>query len=239
MEGAELPNRGPRLLYSFNTPTAVSEVTLGCDKDIGGNSTVNFTLDTTSESERIGRPTAKFHGNLRLDVRPDLVGRINSGYAAFRTQARKTLFGTITDNVYFHNYLALRVRAAGDPVLHKSYMVNVQTMDGMSQTTLWQQPLNFRRQDNDWETVYLPFNEFRVFTIGEPSPYPEWIDREKILTVGVAVLGGHHHASGPYELGLDSVWVANEGDLQEDSPGPNTYTPADKDPYPTETEKAP
>jgi NADH dehydrogenase [ubiquinone] 1 alpha subcomplex assembly factor 1 len=86
MEGAELPNRGPRLLYSFNTPTETSEVVLGCDADIGGFSTVNFTLDTESESERIGRPTAKFHGNLRLDVRPELVGRINAGYAGFKTE---------------------------------------------------------------------------------------------------------------------------------------------------------
>jgi len=126
--------------------------------------------------------------------------------------------------VYFHNYLALRVRAAGDPVLHKSYYVNVQTLDRMSHTTLWRHPLNFRRQDNDWETVYLPFAGFRSFTIGEPSPYPdEPIDRENIFTIGVAVLGGNHHASGPYELGLDSIWVANEWDLEEDSPGPNEY----------------
>ncbi|KAJ7116401.1 complex I intermediate-associated protein CIA30 [Mycena epipterygia] len=221
MEGAELPNRAPRLLFSFNTPAETSEVVLGCDADIGGFSSVNFSLDTTSESESVGRPTAKFHGTLRLDVRSDLVGRINSGYAGFKTPVRSTLFGKVTDNVYFHDYLALRVRAAGDPVLHKSYFVNVQTIDGMSQAMVWQQRLNIRRQDNDWETVYLPFNNFLPFTIGEPSPYPELIDRERILTVGVAVLGGKHNAAGPYELGLDSIWVTNEEDIQEDSPGPN------------------
>ncbi|KAF7375183.1 CIA30 domain-containing protein [Mycena sanguinolenta] len=241
MEGAELPNRGPRLLYSFNTPEQASEVVLGCDADVGGFSSVNFALDTTSESERIGRPTAKFFGNLRLDVRPELVGRINSGYAAFRTPVRTTLFGKITDNVYFHDYLALRVRAAGDPVLHKSYVVNVQTVDGMSHKTVWQQPLDIRRQDNDWETIYLPFANFRVFTIGEPSPYHEPIDRENILTIGVGVLGGNHHASGPYELGLDSIWVANEPDLVEDSPGPNTYVSDSEnvDSYPTDPKKTP
>ncbi|KAK7032852.1 CIA30 domain-containing protein [Favolaschia claudopus] len=222
MEGAAMPNRGPRLLYSFNTPEQASDVVLGSDSDVGGFSTVNFALDTTSESESIGRPTGKFFGNLRLDVRPELVGRINAGYAGFKTQVRTTLFGKITDNVYFHDYLALRIRAAGDPVLHKSYVVNVQTVDGMSNKTVWQQPLDIRRQDNDWETVYLPFSNFRVFTIGEPSPYPESIDRENILTVGVAVLGGNHHAAGPYELGLDSIWVANEPDLIENSPGPNS-----------------
>jgi len=222
MEGADLPSRRPRMLFSFNTPTETAEVVTGCDADIGGRSTVNFTLDTTSESERIGRPTAKFHGHMRLDVRPELVGRINSGYAGFKTPLRSTLFGKITDNVYFHDYLALRVRAAGDPILHKSYFVNVQTVDQMSSIQVWQQPLPIRRQDNDWETVYLPFDKFLPFTIGEPSPYPELIDRENILTIGVSVLGGKHHASGPYELGLDSIWVANEEDLEADSPGPNT-----------------
>ncbi|KAJ7510397.1 complex I intermediate-associated protein 30-domain-containing protein [Mycena galericulata] len=239
MEGAELPNRGPRMLFSFNTPQETSEVVIGCDADIGGLSTVNFNLDTTSESERIGRPTAKFHGRMRLDVRPEMVGRINSGYAGFKTPLRSTLFGKITDNVYFHDYLALRVRAAGDPVLHKSYFVNVQTVDQMSQVQVWQQPLDIRRQDNDWETVYLPFSKFVPFTIGEPSPYVEEIDRENILTVGVSVLGGRHHAAGPYELGVDSIWVANEEDLEEDSPGPNTYTPPPTDPDPYTTEKTP
>ncbi|KAJ6570178.1 complex I intermediate-associated protein CIA30 [Mycena vulgaris] len=237
MEGAERPNRAPRLLFSFNTPEAAAEVALGCDADIGGRSSVRFDLDTTSESERVGRATGKFHGHLRLEVRPDLAGRITSGYAGFRTPVRSTLFGNIIDNVYFHDYLALRVRAAGDPVLHKSYFVNVQTIDSMSHVQLWQQALPIRRQDNDWDTVYLPFSKFEAFTIGEPSPYPEPIDRENILTVGVAVLGGRFHVSGPYELGLDSIWVANEGDLVEDSPGPNQ--PPEKTPETTAVEKTP
>ncbi|KAJ6631038.1 complex I intermediate-associated protein CIA30 [Mycena sp. CBHHK59/15] len=221
MEGAELPNRRPRTLFSFNTPTDVSEAVVGCDADIGGLSTVNFDLDTTSESESVGRPTAKFWGHMRLDVRPELVGRINSGYAGFKTRARSTLWGRMVENVDFHDYLALRVRAAGDPVLHKSYFVNVQTLDTMSQITVWQQRLSIRRQDNDWETVYLPFTKFVPFTIGEPSPYPEMIDRERILSVGVSVLGGQNNASGPYELGLDSVWVTNKEDIEVDSPDPN------------------
>ncbi|KAJ7650693.1 NADH:ubiquinone oxidoreductase intermediate-associated protein 30 [Roridomyces roridus] len=222
MEGAQLPDRGPRLLFSFNTATEVDETVKGCDGDIGGFSTVNFSLDSESESERIGRPTGKFSGHMRLDVRPELVGRINSGYAGFKTPVRSTFFGKITDNVYFHDYLALRVRAAGDPILHKSYFVNVQTVDQMRSVQVWQQALPIRRYDNDWETVYLPFTKFLPFTIGEPSPYPEPIDRENILTVGISLLGGKHGVSGAYELGVDSIWAANEGDLQEDSPGPNT-----------------
>jgi NADH dehydrogenase [ubiquinone] 1 alpha subcomplex assembly factor 1 len=240
MEGASIPTRAPRLLFSFNTPEATAGVVTGSDADIGGRSSVRFALDlSTTDEPRVGRPTGMFHGELRLGVRPDLVGRINSGYAGFKTPVRTTLFGKITDNVYFHDYLALRVRAAGDPVLHKSYYVNVQTLDGMGQSTVWQQPLPIKREDNDWETVYvrrstnillgvsvltttqLPFADFNAFTIGEPSPYPESIDREHILTVGIAVLGGNHHVEGPYELGVDSIWVANKENLEEDSPGPN------------------
>ncbi|KAJ7106490.1 complex I intermediate-associated protein 30-domain-containing protein [Mycena crocata] len=189
MEGAELPTRAPRLLYSFNTPAQTSGIVTGCDADVGGLSTVNFGLDTTSETESVGRPTAKFHGNLRLDVRPEMAGRINSGYAGFKTPSRSAMLGQITENVYFHDYLALRVRAAGDPVLHGSYFVNLQTVDIMSQITVWQQQLKIRRLDNDWETVYLAFDKFLPFTIGEPSPYPELIDRERIFTFGMAVLG--------------------------------------------------
>ncbi|KAJ7056573.1 complex I intermediate-associated protein 30-domain-containing protein [Mycena amicta] len=224
MEGADIPNRGPRLLYSFNTPLEVSEAVLGSDSDIGGRSSVNFALDKSSADEPIGRPTAKFHGHLSLDVRPDLRGRINTGYAGFKTPVRSTLFGKITDNVYFHDYLALRVRAAGDPILHGSYFVNLQTLDGMQHKSLWQKQLPIRRQDNDWETVYLPFDDFEYFTIGEQPSIREAVDRENLLAVGISVLGGRNHTSGPYELGIDSIWVANQEDLVEDHPGPNKHS---------------
>ncbi|KAF7312148.1 CIA30 domain-containing protein [Mycena indigotica] len=223
MEGAELPSRAPRLLYSFNTPLQVSEAVLGSDADIGGRSSVNFTLDQSSQDEQIGRPTAKFHGHLSLDIiRPELRGRINTGYAGFKTPVRSTLFGKITDNVYFYDYLALRVRAAGDPILHGCYFVNIQTLDGMQHKSLWQQRLPIRRQDNDWETVYLPFDDFEYFTIGEQPSVRENIDKESLLTIGISVLGGRHHASGPYELGVDSIWVvADHEGCVPDSPGPN------------------
>ncbi|KAJ7284658.1 NADH:ubiquinone oxidoreductase complex I intermediate-associated protein 30, partial [Mycena rebaudengoi] len=217
MEGAKPPNRAPRTLFSFNTPAEIAEVATGCDADVGGLSTVNFDLDTTSETESVGRPTGKFHGHMRLDVRPEMVGRINSGYAGFKTKTRSSLFGKITDNVDFHDYLALRVRAAGNPVLHSSYFVNVQTLDTMSQITVWQHRLQFQREDNDWETVFLPFDRFQPFTRDETSSYADLIDRERILSVGISVLGGHNNASGPYELGLDSVWVTNKEDIEEDS----------------------
>ncbi|KAF7317007.1 CIA30 domain-containing protein [Mycena chlorophos] len=223
MEGADIPSRAPRLLYAFNTPTDVSEAVLGSDLDIGGQSTVGLTLDNSSTDESIGRPTAKFYGKLSLDVRPDLRGRINVGYAGFKTPVRSTLFGKMTDNAYFHDYLALRVRAAGDPILHDSFFVNVQTLDSMQHKSLWQSKLTIKRQDNDWETVYLPFSDFEFFTIGEDPPQREPIDKENILTVGISVLGGRTSLTGPYELGVDSIWIANDEDVVPDSPGPNPF----------------
>ncbi|KAJ7242626.1 hypothetical protein C8J57DRAFT_1084200, partial [Mycena rebaudengoi] len=166
----------------------------------------------------------KFHGHMRLDVRPELVGRINRGYAGFKTKGgactQSSLFGKITDHVDFYDYLALRAQAAGSPALHSSYFVNVQ-VDTMSQITVWQHRFEFQREDNDWETVFLPFDRFQPFTKDESSSYADLIDRERKLSVGISVLGGHNNASGPYELALDLVWVTNKEDIEEDSPDPH------------------
>jgi NADH dehydrogenase [ubiquinone] 1 alpha subcomplex assembly factor 1 len=58
------------------------------------------------------------------------------------------------DDVSGYEYLALRLRAAGDPRTHNSYFVNIQT-DGPIHTDLWQHRLYFRRQDNTWEDVFV------------------------------------------------------------------------------------
>ncbi|KAJ7237160.1 hypothetical protein C8J57DRAFT_1568912 [Mycena rebaudengoi] len=210
MEGVKPPNRAPRTLFSLNTPAEIAEVAQGATRI--------FDLDTTSETESVGRPTGKFHGHMRLDVRPEMVGRINSGYAGFKTKTQSSLFGKITDHADFHYYLALRARAAGNPVLHSSYFVNMQVDDTMSQITVWQHRLEFQREDNGWETVFLPFDRFQPFTKDETSSYADLIDRERIMSVGISVLGGHNNASDPYELALDLVWVTNKEDIEEDSP---------------------
>ena len=58
------------------------------------------------------------------------------------------------EDVSGYDYLALRLRVAGDPRTHNSYFVNVQT-DGPISTDLWQHRLYFRRQDNTWEDVFV------------------------------------------------------------------------------------
>ena len=57
-------------------------------------------------------------------------------------------------NVSYHDYLALRVRAGGDPRTWNSYFVNIQTEGGYS-NDLWQHRLYFKRSDGGWEDVYV------------------------------------------------------------------------------------
>lgn len=71
-----------------------------------------------------------------------------------RRQPRPTLFGELTDDVSNHEYLALRVRALGHPRTRNSYFVNLQT-DGPITTDLWQHRLFFRRDDGDWEDIFV------------------------------------------------------------------------------------
>ena len=69
-------------------------------------------------------------------------------------QPRPTLFGEMLHNVSYHDYLALRVRAGGDPRTWNSYFVNIQTEGGYS-NDLWQHRLYFKRSDGGWEDVYV------------------------------------------------------------------------------------
>jgi NADH dehydrogenase [ubiquinone] 1 alpha subcomplex assembly factor 1 len=80
MSGVDEPSRAPKMLYTFNSRASLQHYAKGCDADIGGTSTVHFTLD---ESEP--KPTTKFWGDVRLAVRPEMQGRILSGYAGFRS----------------------------------------------------------------------------------------------------------------------------------------------------------
>ena len=96
MSGADDPSRAPITLFDFNTREDIKQFATGCDADVGGTSTVNFALDESTASPStsneklgsIGRPTAKFWGDMRLGVRHGLEGRIRGGYAGVRSKAR-------------------------------------------------------------------------------------------------------------------------------------------------------
>ncbi|KAH9838668.1 complex I intermediate-associated protein CIA30 [Rhodofomes roseus] len=226
MSGADEPIRTPVTLFNFNSHEDIQQFATGCDADVGGTSTVNLALDESTGSPsasneklaELRRPTAKFWGEMRLNVRHGLEGRIRGGYAGFRSKARTylhprtSLFGEITNDVSLHKYLGLRVRGAGHPRTRNSYYVNIQT-DGPITTDLWQHRLYFRRDDGGWEDIFIPFDAFVLTNVGEVSYEQMEMFRERVRTVGISLLGGNSGVEGPYELGIDSIFAVNEEDV--------------------------
>lgn len=253
MSGVDDPSLAPKLLCSFNSQETIQQYAKGCDEDIGGYSTMNLTLDESGPT-----PVGKFWGKMKLDVRPELQGKIRVGYAGFRSmvshvmplehvsvsddtchnaiQHRKTLFGEMMHDLAFHEYLALRVRLRGTPALRNSYFVNIQT-DGYVTTDLWQHRLYFKRDDGEWEDVYvsifqvrpplrafvlqsiysprsdfnnqIPLKSFVLTNQGEVVTSQAEMLRERIRTVGISILGGTSGMEGSYELGIESIKAIN------------------------------
>lgn len=46
--------------------------------------------------------------------------------------------------------------------------------------------------------------------------------REKVRSIGISMLGGNSGVAGEYELGIDSIWAANERDLDQGKPASST-----------------
>ncbi|GLB40500.1 putative complex I intermediate-associated protein 30 (CIA30) [Lyophyllum shimeji] len=220
MQGADEISRAPRTLFTFNSPEDLQQFATGCDRDIGGTSTVHLDLEESPEiNAPIGRrATGKFWGEMRLGVKSGLEGKLRGGYAGFRNKARPTLFGDIMEDVSNHEYLALRVRVAGDPQTHNSYFANIQT-DGPISTDLWQYRLYFQRRDNSWEDLFIPFDSFVRTNSGELSEDQIKMYRERIRSIGISLLGGNSGVQGHYELGIDSIRIVNEEDVVRTPPG--------------------
>jgi hypothetical protein len=81
MSGVDEPSRAPKMLYTFNSQSSLQDYANGCDADTGGTSTVHLTLDESGP-----KPTAKFWGKMRLAVRPEFQGRVQGGFAGFRSK---------------------------------------------------------------------------------------------------------------------------------------------------------
>lgn len=95
MSGADMPDRTPLTLFTYNTALDVAQNATGCDADIGGTSTVHFDLDESTATEDRStdplaplRPTARFWGNMSLGVRSEYQGKVRGGYAGFRNKVR-------------------------------------------------------------------------------------------------------------------------------------------------------
>ncbi|KZV67436.1 complex I intermediate-associated protein CIA30 [Peniophora sp. CONT] len=214
MDPAWSPSRAPKLLYKVNTPDERHQIATGCDADIGGMSTANFELDSRPEvNAEVGKPaTGKFWGMMRLGVKPELAGQLRSGYAGFRNKFRPTLFGQLTDDLSAHAYLTLRLRAGGHPRTRNSYFVNIQT-ESSFKNDLWQHRLFFNRSDGGWEDVFIPFDAFVLTNTGEIASNQLSMQRERVRSVGISILGGNSGVEGPYELGIDEIRAVNEEDV--------------------------
>ena len=130
------PNQPPLPIFSFtaqhppvNPPT---DFALGCDADIGGQSTAALTPVAGSSAEASGSGSGgqshmAFHGNLSLQVPPAYQGRIRTGYAAFRNKTRPTLFGEETWDLGLYSHLRVVVGYRGWDGWRSRWVVNIQT----------------------------------------------------------------------------------------------------------------
>ncbi|KAF8322615.1 CIA30-domain-containing protein [Clavulina sp. PMI_390] len=188
----------PRLLYKYQSNEDIKQHVTGCDADIGGKSSVH--LDLASD----GR--ARFWGDMRLEVPIGKEESMRSGYAGFRSRLRTTLFGNMTDDLSLHNYLALRVRASGEPRTRLAYFVNIQT-DGPVPSDIWQHKLHLSEEADGktWEDVLIPFKAFVLTSGGEAATAQVEMGKNKVRTIGISILGGNARISGRYELGIDYI----------------------------------
>lgn len=203
MSGTDEPERARRTLFKFHNEADLAQFVVGSDKDIGGMSSAYMDLKGPGG-------TARFWGNLSLDVAPEMHGKLlKSGYAGIRNRRRTSLFGEMTEDLTFYDYLVLRVRGAGDPRTRHGIYVNLQTADAFHDE-LWQHKLETMRNDGGWEDVYLPLDKFQLTTGGKLDLTQPLMDRRKVWMFGISVLG-KYGVEGLFELGIYSIDV--EGDL--------------------------
>jgi len=193
-------NSGNKELFAFRTPADLAQYVVGSDADIGGYSTAKLELDPVGH--------AKFWGELRTDVKPELRGKMKSGYAGFRNKKRPSLFGEVTDDLSEYKYLTLQIRAKGDPMTHKEFYVNIQT-DGPIESDLWQHRLHFEG-DGEWEEVKVPISNFFLTNSGDIVNTKMIMMAEQIRTVGVSLLGGKALLGGRFQLEIESIGATNE-----------------------------
>lgn len=77
----------PKALFAFKTPTDIAQYVVGSDADIGGFSSAKLELDSQGHG--------RFFGDIRTEVRPQMQGKMRSGYAGFRNKVRPWVGGHI------------------------------------------------------------------------------------------------------------------------------------------------
>lgn len=134
------PKPGALPIFSFHHAplTSLSDIATGSDADIGGVSTAEITLvpstvsevvveEEQGEAEDATASHMAFHGTLSLHVPPEFAGRIRTGYAAFRSKTRPSLFGEDTWNLELYSHLRVQVAYRGWEGWRSKFVCNLQT----------------------------------------------------------------------------------------------------------------
>lgn len=137
MDGTNQPPPLPLLTFASSSSsqlTPLSAIATGSDADIGGLSTCKLTpIASSANGREAGEGGVEksayvaMHGNLSLAVPPAYAGRIRTGYAAFRTKTRPSLFGEDTWDLSLYSHLRMRVAYRGLEGWRDRWYVNIQT----------------------------------------------------------------------------------------------------------------
>ena len=202
-------------LMDFTLPSTIDQFLLGCDQDIGGESTVQLDYredvdDTTGfptwadDNEISGTAVAaglgyaRFSGNLSMDFTGDAS---RSGYAMTRSKEPVTPL----DLGEFQG-LAMRVRS---PMQYqRPYQCNVRT------TSFLPDEVYIGLLQNEtpgWVTVQLPFDAFMLTGRGHFRSIQRPMNTHEVLSFGFSC---SEKVPGPYAL--DVAWVAVVRNMLED-----------------------
>lgn len=195
-------------LVNFSDPSSTGDCKRMSDADIGGYSEIN--LDYVPSSP-VSPPHARFHGNISIQLPPDLPHVQRTGFAGWRTLDRPpTVFGKSLFDLDPYKYLALRVKSDG-----RKYFVNVQT-ESVVPTDLHQHRL-YARKPGDWETVLIKLSEFVRTNHGVPVEPQHEMMRQRVRSVGISLTD---RVPGPYELCVGKIWATNslsDNEAKEDA----------------------
>ncbi|WEW57509.1 hypothetical protein PRK78_002976 [Emydomyces testavorans] len=131
-ETLEVPTK-PTYLLDFEQEDTVKGCKTMADRAVGGYSTASLDY-VPAEPATLSPAHARFHGSISTKLPPNW--RIQrTGYAAFRNQDRRWMFGGLYWDMDPYAFLALRVKSDG-----RRYTVNVQT-DSIVETDIHQHRL--------------------------------------------------------------------------------------------------
>ena len=202
-------------LMDFTLPSTIDQFLLGCDQDIGGESTVALEYheetndvsgmpiwgdDTEISGTSVGAGLgyARFSGDLSMDFTGDAS---RSGYAMTRSKEPVTPL----DLGEFQG-IAMRVRS---PMQYqRPYQCNIRTTSFLPDEVYISLLQN---KSPGWITVQIPFDSFMLTGRGHLRYIDRAMNTHEILTIGFSCA---EKVPGPYVL--DIAWIAVVRNMLED-----------------------